>query len=326
MSKKSLFWLLGIGLLTFLTLNAGWGEIKQALVRIDLAILLFLCGLQVLTRLLLSYQWNFLIRKKEGQISFGRTFFICQAGKFIESVTPSSKLGGEAAKIYLFRQQTGLSYEGLTSLTLTHKYLTLLPFLLIAGGFIMATSFSFSLPGVVYWSLLIFGIAIILFLGFIFWQSKNKDVLIEVDDTDFVFWEKLKSILSFFQRAAANSRGIITPSEQGKLFLISAFFWFLYPVKIYLAASSLGFEISLVFAALATYSAYLVSMLPLTPGGLGTFEGTMALVFSFNQFLFAEGLAVALVARLVTFWFPLLLSAITSSYLMVRTNLVIFKN
>lgn len=78
----------------------------------------------------------------------------------------------------------------------------------------------------------------------------------------------------------------------------------------------LNFDVGIVAIAVITYTAYLVSLFPLLPGGLGSFEGTMALMFaSYGEIFFAEALAIALVARFVTYWFPLLLSALLTAYL-----------
>ena len=66
---------------------------------------------------------------------------------------------------------------------------------------------------------------------------------------------------------------------------------------------------SLLWAAglltIAFFVAYLVSMLPLFSGGLGSFEGSMALLLLLGGITPAEGLAAALLSRVITYWFPL---------------------
>jgi hypothetical protein len=77
----------------------------------------------------------------------------------------------------------------------------------------------------------------------------------------------------------------------------------------------LSLEVGLFSVAVITYTAYLISMVPLLPGGLGSFEATMVMMFSLYGLNPAEGLAVALISRLVTYWFPLGLSAFAAVFL-----------
>ncbi len=135
---------------------------------------------------------------------------------------------------------------------------------------------------------------------------------------------KIKKVLEYLNKSRNDVEKILSRSERSKLFAISFLVWTLYPVKIYLVATASGFEVGLIISIIATYSAYLVSMLPVSPGGLGTFEGTMATVFMISELSFAEGMAIALLARYATFLFPLILSAVCTTYLVKIDGLKIF--
>lgn len=99
------------------------------------------------------------------------------------------------------------------------------------------------------------------------------------------------------------------------MILVSALVWALYPAKVYVVTRMLGVEVDAFFIITATFIPYLISMLPLLPGGLGSFEGSMALLFAAQGATVAEGLAVALLTRTATFWLPLLMSTIAAAYL-----------
>jgi len=101
------------------------------------------------------------------------------------------------------------------------------------------------------------------------------------------------------------------------LIAVSALIWLLYPVKVFLVTGMLDLKISVPAVAIITFTAYLVSMIPLLPGGLGSYEGTVVLMFAFFGIGPAEGLAVALISRLITFWIPLFWSAASAFYLAV---------
>jgi uncharacterized protein (TIRG00374 family) len=122
----------------------------------------------------------------------------------------------------------------------------------------------------------------------------------------------IRRAVAFLRQAGQESRHLLSRRKRLAFLALSSIVWVLYPVKVLLVTQMLGMEMEFVDIATATYAAYLVSMLPLLPGGLGSFEATMALILSAKGMSFSEGLAVALLTRLVTFWLPLGLSAIVA--------------
>ncbi len=331
MNKKLLLWVLGIFILTIITLISGLEEIVSILFDLDPFLLIFflisLGMLQLMTLSLVAFQWYYLFGKSSETISFSRVFLVNQTGGFVESVTPSSKMGGEAAKLYLYNKITSIDYEKLTSLLLGHKYISLVPFFFICFFTLLLASFFYAMPLVVYLSFGSLGvITLILFLliyyeGKSIWWSKKLDIGLPVIET---FYTKFIYAVRFVQRASNAMKKILTPKTRNSLFVVSFVVWAVYPFKIYVTAQVLGIELSFLLAIIVTYSAYLVSMLPITPGGLGTFEGSMAVILRLNGFIFAEGMAIALLARVITFWFPLFISAGSTIYLMKKEDIKVF--
>ncbi len=332
MNKKLLLWILGIFILTVVTLISGLGEIVSILFDLDASLLiLFLISLgtlQLITLCLVAFQWYYLFGKSSEEISFSRVFLINQTGGFVESVTPSSKMGGEAAKLYLYNNITSIDYEKLTSLLLGHKYISLAPFLLI-GFFtlVFLASFLYAMPLVVYLSFGSLGVLTLILFLLIYFEGKSSGWSKKLD-VGFPMIEKFytKFILAvqFVQRASNTTKKILTPKTRNSLFVVSFVVWAIYPFKIYVTAQVLGIQLNFLLAIIVTYSTYLVSMLPITPGGLGTFEGSMAVILRLNGFLFAEGMAIALLARVITFWFPLLISAGSTIYLIKKEDIEVF--
>lgn len=54
----------------------------------------------------------------------------------------------------------------------------------------------------------------------------------------------------------------------------------------------------------------MIAMIPVMPGGLGTFEGSFVLLLAPMSIPFDMGLALALVLRFVTFWFVFIISGL----------------
>lgn len=306
MKGRFLLWVIGIGLITALTVTAGVDSIIQVIVSIDplllLGFLAFMCAFQLFTISLTAYQWFHLMRAEVPSLSLKDVLRIHLAGGFVESVTPSSKLGGEAAKVYLFRKRTGLEYSRITSYLLAHKYFSLLPFLFLCLLLISMASLTYNVPEIV---LLSFGFFAILMMGLVVLIHRKPSGKASKSNR----MPRLRSATRYVGTAAAEVKGMTDARDRLFLFGISFLVWGLYPVKIYLTAMVLGVELGFGLIVMATFAAYLVSMLPLTPGGLGTFEGSMALILSVNGIPFAAGVAIALMARLFIFWFPLIVSA-----------------
>ena len=310
-AKRGILWCLAILVLAAVVLAAGLDKVAAALALFDPLWLLGLSLLQLLTISLTALAWHLVIRAAGGKVGFGETVIIHLTGSFIESVTPSSKLGGEAAKIYLLRRRAGLDYQRVGAVTLVSKLLTLLPFVALAGLCLawMAVNGQMVLLAVPAF------LTLSVFTGALAWicraqRMSEKDAPAEpIDQISGNPAPLLRRALAFLKQAGRESRNLLSRRRRLAFLILSSIVWILYPVKVLLVTRMLGMEMGLADVAIATYVAYLVSMLPLLPGGLGSFEGTMALLLSSMDVSFSEGLAVALLARLVTFWLPLALSA-----------------
>lgn len=237
-------------------------------------------------------------------------------GTFWETVTPALKSGGELAKVYLLRRDCGWSLGRAVALTGLQKIVSLLPFLLLAA---LAMLFFLGLHG---WdtpqgrllvpscaglALLLSGLAAAALaprplLALVAWLPLPRR---------FLYRRRLLKGMAEFRRALA--RLWRSPSALIGHLLLATAIWLLFPYKAWLLACSLGLPLELWQAALITYLAYIVAMLPLTPGGLGTFEATVIFLAAPFGVAPAPALAFAVLLRLVTFWLPFLLSALYMS-------------
>lgn len=92
--------------------------------------------------------------------------------------------------------------------------------------------------------------------------------------------------------------------------------WILYPIKVYIIAHFLGFDIGFIPLTSALFVAFLVGIIPLFPGGLGTFEATMAGILTLFGLPIENGLILVLISRTVTFWFPIAFTLFPSLYIL----------
>ena len=303
---------IGIAFLTMIVLFSGWDDIREAIRNVSAAQLVTLLIMQVITLCLVAYQWFFLLSKKSPALPFWEVMVAHMSGSLVESVTPSVRLGGEAAKLYLFRQITGLSHEDLTGILVVRKFVSIVPFFILCAAMLVISLHVFTLPIVVYAA---FGaMSSVFLLAWLLWRHLGQAETTPPDQAEPsaktaiypVGW--LQKLRQFFQRASASSQHLVTSREVGLLAGISFVIWVLYPAKVYYVARVLGLEMTPLLTTLGTYTAYILGLVPLLPGGLGTFEGSMALVLSSQGISLSQGLAIALLTRLATYWFPLLVS------------------
>ncbi len=302
-------------ILGFMLWNAR-GELAEALSLLSLEVLILLIILQFITLGAVALQWKYLfLAGNITGISLVTIIKINLAAKFVESITPSSKLGGETAKFYLYKKNTAVSAADLTAVAGTQKTITLLTFFLLCLPFLTYWPYSKGWLGenivqvdqlLSNSRLMVLAAAILIIAGIFYFKQFLTDTALR------------KKIGLFFQETAASFKKINRPGSILTASGIALFFWLLYPLKTYILLNHIFGGTTPGVAVAATLLAYLVSILPLTPGGLGGFELTMALVLSRTGLSLGEGLTAALLLRSITFWLPLFLSALAALKLSSR--------
>jgi len=323
MAKKPIYlWIAGIVFLTGLMIYFGFDQIMIVFREANLLVIVGLCALQVWTLFSNAYQYHYIINKQH-DLPFSKTFPIFLSGDFVESVTPAEKIGGEATKVYLFRKNTSLSYQQLTGILFTQKFVSLLPFVLLVAAVIPFTALRYGLPIFVYLSFF----ALIALLIFLIWFMSSKfpeagNPKSFTDDNKSGILKFVQKFWNFLKESSFHARKLTNRKDKVILIIISLAVWIIYPTKIWIISAMLGFEIGFFAAAVSTYVAYLISMIPLTPGGLGSFEATMAITFSIFGLTAGEGFSIAIMSRFITYWFPLALSAGVATFYLKSIKLI----
>ncbi len=331
---------IGIVLVALAAFQVGWNELATYLRLANPVTMGFLLLLQVATLILLACPKWFLLRKANSSLTLGRVLAINLAGSYIESVTPSAKFGGETARMYLLRRYTSFPYTQLAGIQIALTYMSLVPFLALATGAVALGYLYYRPP---FAALAALAIVALLVAGLAWFhhmcnrqkpsgthlgnqsashggkhpahQYRHTRTVNRLESFAGPLLSKTKGVVPFLREAALQSRNLMTRRERHLMILVSALVWALYPAKVYVVTRMLGIDVDALFIISATFIPYLISMLPLLPGGLGSFEGSMALLFAAYGATFAEGLAVALLTRTATFWFPLLISTLAAAYL-----------
>jgi len=311
MKKKWLFAALMLLLLVLaLSRFDGW-NLLHSLKQIPLWSLALLIGMQIVSQLLVNLQWYKMAKFINLPVSFGDMFYINCQGAVIDSITPGVKFGGEVTRAVQISRKGNCPGETAASVVAMQKLFSLSAFFIInlfAAGFVIGkTSFlqAWYLHLTVYAVLILF--LLLFFAVFlmphrmkIFFQTGKEPRFLWVSRIRNFFITLLDHVISIRKNA-----GICV-----LLFLLSLLIWVVYPVKMYLLAVQILPGVDIMYIASVTFVSYMVAMLPVFPGGLGGFEGTMTGLLLTMGFIHSDAFVITVIFRFITFWFVLLFSIV----------------
>ncbi len=275
---------------------------------IDRMIIVLLCGMQIVTLLLINLQWKSIAKQVGENVKLHEMISINMSGKFVECVTPSAKAGGEAVKVYLLKKKLGIPAGKAAAIVSIHKAISMSVFLFVNIAsivwFLTTVKIETSYTSTLFASLLILVVALILLISFILYPTKASKLL------TFFFSEKVKREIECSVVCFRDTIGLIVAQKKVLLLqlILSLLIWSLFALKAVILAWNLNLEISFIAISVVTYLSYMIAVVPLLPGGVGTFEAGMVFLLVPLGISFHQGMALALALRFVTFWFVFVLS------------------
>ncbi|SES90215.1 hypothetical protein SAMN05660297_00918 [Natronincola peptidivorans] len=302
---------MGILLVLVILWRADFSEVFQSLKTFDFKLLLTVCLLQLLTILLINLQWHKIALHMGEKLALRDLFYMNMMGTFVESITPSAKTGGEAAKVYLLKARMGLSTGKAAALVGIQKVISLIAFLFLnvvamTWFFTTVTWEGGQIPAVFISFLFLAGFVVLLMV-LMAYPSKLNTLIKKLPLLKRESKDKIMKVMVDLQENVKEAL------QQKKPFLyqiVLAFtIWLLFAYKAYLIASGLQIQLPFMGIAVVTYLTYMIGMLPLLPGGVGTFEGSMVFFLLPMGIPSHEGVALALILRFVTFWLAFFISA-----------------
>lgn len=299
--------------------SAIWAEIKA----LPLWVLAVLIGLQLVTQFTLNYQWYRLCKVLGLRANFFRLLAINAFGMVADAITPGEKVGGEVARVVQLNRMLGFDTKQSTSLVTIQKSLSLTALIIlnIVALFTLSNHFEFLKPlptRIVLYTVL--GLLAIFFLYLLFFTSRmNTWVQKRKPNGKIMTW--IKSWMNSF---ATDTKQISkNPREWVFQLFLSFGIWVLFPMKLLILVSQFG-KVGILILFAATFVSYFAAMIPLLPGGLGTFEATMSGILIVYGLTLQESVAISLVFRFITFWFVVLFSlvviAIWKVHVKIREN------
>ena len=316
--------MLAIGFLLLLVLlwktdlRQVWFHLRQ----IPPVILMALATLQLMNRILVAVQWQRLAREKSLDASLFQMLHLNMWGTFFEGITPSVKFGGEAVKVWWMKRHLGWKTDEAATLLMTQKIISGSMFGLFFLFSFLAAGKWFDFQGI---SGLVEGswkLTHIIPLGMVLLLVSLCAILIGKKNSGMMetMGNWITSVCGYVfsdMRRLAQRPGPLLMHG-----LLSGLIWGNYAVQTWVAATGMGIDAGFFKLAAVVFIAYAAGMIPLLPGGTGTFEGAMTLVLIQMGIEPHLSLALTLVVRTATFWLAFGISGIFLALFWLQTHLV----
>jgi len=329
MFLKGILLFLGIILLILVMSFFGLGQIINNLLSANifvvfLALLVQLAILGVLS----SRLWYICKKYAVPYVSFSKSMKISIIGWTINMLTPITKIGGEPAKIYLFKKH-GMRTTDSSAVVLLDSFTDIVSmfFVLIFALFAMLVTnvlpFRTLLPFIAISAITLLMI-ILLFIIILhpIYLKKIVDWLVfkiskrrQIERLDYagMFQKAVKILLQDKKLMMA-------------IFGLSFILRFLEFLRLWLVFLALGSALPFYVVVFAWSIILVLSMIPWLPGGLGLLEGGGA--YSFILFGVSAGVAGSgmIIDRLLSFWFVILLGFVIAWRMHIHIDPSSFKN
>ncbi len=310
MKRKKILQILGYILVAvlfiILLINTDFKELVTNIKQVSIWIVLILILLQIITQLLLGIQWNRISKSILSEGNFYKMFYILSTGNVVEAITPGAKIGGEVTRLFYLKSELNASTLDATNIIVIQKSISMSVLFSICLISFIYLSTKISLGLSLFAQIIIYiscALLIILLISFLFGSSKLSSLLSKSNKKGIVKINKF--VLSY-----SNATKMISRKEWVIQFVISMLVWILFPIKMAILCYSLNIDMNFFVIITVTMTSYMVGMLPITPGGIGTFEGTVISILALLNIGVSISTTIAIVFRIITFWFVMLMSTI----------------
>lgn len=273
-----------------------------------------------MTQLLVNLQWYKIAKLAGAPFSFGSMLYVNCQGSVIDSITPGVKFGGEVTRAVQISRIGHCSGEQAAAIVALQKLFSLSAMfllLLFAVGYLVddVPWLSRHTQFIIYGVLLIF---LLLFFT-VFFAPHRIEKHIQAKGNPRYSW--MRKVRGFFL-ALLNQIKIVrgNKSAWAMLSFLSLLIWLLYPVKMYILAVQFYPGANIAHVTAITFAAYMVALLPIFPGGLGGFEGTMTGLFVAMGIVISDAAVMTVFFRFATFWLVMLVSLVYIAFYKARVK------
>lgn len=307
MKKNIVTFLVIIGLI-FLIVGTDFNTITYNIKQIPFKTFAFSLVLQMITILSIGLQWSQIL----SSIGLKRKYFnvlkVNLKGNIFDAITPGSKVGGEVVRVLEIKDSLKIDLDDAIVVLGLQKSFSLLSFIslgVVSLIYLRVEYKNFISQGYFYLAIGLLSLGVVFILSFLIVPGKIRSILIKRNTN------KTGDILKFLNTYIKN----VEKLKRSKVRLIlnlflALFIWILYSLKLILIVRVFNNEIGIFKLQAVTYISYLLGMIPLLPGSIGTFEAGMTSLLYLCGLSVKEGVVVSIIFRFVTFWFEFIISGL----------------
>ncbi|WP_255151226.1 lysylphosphatidylglycerol synthase transmembrane domain-containing protein [Halorarius halobius] len=327
-AAKTLLGFLIAGILLYLfAAGIGLGEVSRALSDADPRWLAAGCLSTLLCLALWGKAWQVVLGVAGIEVPYRRLVVTYFAATFANYVTPLGQAGGEPFIAYVLSRDTGATYEDSLASVVTADLLNLLPFFSFSAVGMSVLLVQAELPPIAEGLargllLMAVGVPAIVAGAWRYREWVRGGVLRVVAPvariTDRVSVDgvgrRVDDLFDAFDRIARDRVALV------KAIVFAYAGWVFFALPLYAAAQTLGEPVGLLLVLFIVPASTLAGLTP-SPGGLGGVEFALValLVALVPGIGTAAALAIALVYRLMSYWFALLVGGGAAVAVLVRS-------
>jgi len=265
-----------------------------------------------LNLVLVSYKLKFLIEKTGEKPELAKLCLVTMAGNFVNNLTPGPRVGGDAFKIYLLNKNLKIRADRAAAGVFAERifdfavlvvffavgYFYLIRIIEIPAGYRQVIKFALLAAAAVF--LVVFKLA----------KSEKADRI-------FAFLpEKIGEKIELFRTSYA---GLIKERGTSLYALVLSFgIWSIEISRAYLVLLSLGVKAEMIKVAVANITALFLTLIPLTPGGVGVVEGSVLGIYIAIGVQKDIAVMAVVIDRAISLWFMTLIGAAATGLLTGR--------
>ncbi len=312
-------------LLALAAVGVGVGELRRSLADAGVGWIAVGCLSTTLCLAAWGRAWQIVLRVAGVEESYRRLVVTYFAATFANYVTPLGQAGGEPFIAYVLSRDTDADYQEALASVVTADLLNMLPFFTFSGIGFAALLWTASLPA----SLRplaggLFALAVgVPVLAAVVWRFRRRlgGLVLRVAGpvvgrvprvTVASLRGRMVDLNEAFERIARDRRALV------RALAYAYVGWLFFALPLYFAALALELVVPLALVLFVVPASTLAGLVP-SPGGLAGVEFALAgLLIGLVGLARADAYAVALVYRIASYWFALLLGGGAALYVIRR--------
>jgi|GEM_PF-1744954 len=294
-------------LMYYLLSKAGFDVIVKSLMLLDYRWVVLAIGLYTFDMIIRAFRWKVVLRGNDIHISIWDSFLAYNLGNSLNIIIPVKM--GDIARSYYLKKKYAIVYSRTLPATFLDRVFDVLGVyvvLLFCGIYIITGT---QLNDWLYYTFAAGIAALVATVAAMELLLKRKDIIEHINNN------KLKSLM--YSLLEAFSGAFKDKGNFALLLVCSVVIWLCEGVFSYFIFISMGQNMNPFIIIFATMIAILTKVIPITPGGIGVFEGTMVLVLSIFGMDAGTGAVVSTVNHFIMNFYTILLGI----YALLRENI-----